>query len=126
MLACLLLSLVLVQASLPATETFDQAWGKAAANLATPEGKKYDTSLGTFARAHHTPHMDACFAAVAKPDRSAFQLALRVGADGSIERALAKPETNLAVCFRDRLKQGKLPSPPAPGYWVQVEMSIGK
>ena len=107
-------------------EAFSRAWDLAAANIATPAGKAYDASLGKFAAAHHTPLMDACFAATGKPDRTKFRLALKVAADGSIESAFANPETNISLCFRDKLKQTKLPSPPAAGYWVQVEMTLGQ
>ena len=131
MLTGLLFVLTLGAAAAPAPasnppETFAQAWDLAAANLATPEGKTYDTALGKFAAAHHTPLMDACFAANSKPDRTKFRLALKLAADGSIESAFAQPETNIALCFRDKLKQGKFPSPPAAGYWIQVEMTLGQ
>jgi hypothetical protein len=106
------------------TDAFGDAVAAAQANLRTPEGQRYDAALAKYAAAHHGALMDGCFFATKQPDRAPFRLVLQVRTDGTIETARARPETNLAACFRDKLKGSRLPPPPAADYWVLVDMTV--
>ena len=45
----------------------------------------------------------------------------KVSADGTIAEASVRPESNVAVCFRDHLKGSSFPKPPRPGYWALIQ-----
>ena len=46
-----------------------------------------------------------------------FDLVLKLSVEGRIEEALVRPETKLAVCFREETKPEKYPPPPSAGFW---------
>src|SRR5258708_27036545 len=103
-------------------ETFAEALLLARTNLTTAEEKRYDASHAGY----YGPTMGSCVEAAKKPDLSSFQLLLKLGADGRVTKAVVGPETNLSLCFRDKLEGSIRPKPPRPDYWVLVEMSLSQ
>jgi len=106
------------------TVTFAEAVRAADANSATPEGKRYDGQLAQFASEHEGAAMGACVEASKVPDMSSFQVVLRLTAKGKVNQALVKPETNVGVCFRDKMKTEAFPAPPKADYWIRIDMQL--
>jgi hypothetical protein len=125
-LVTLLAASALQAAAADRKETFAKAMELANANLETPAGKAYDADLAKRSMEQDEPLLKACVEARKGQDMSSFTLLLKVGADGAILTALAHPETTIAVCFRDKLKQEKFPKPPSADHWVVAQMNLGR
>jgi len=112
-------------ASVPGRESFQTALRAAEANLRTEAGLAYDRTLSAYFPQHYGAAMDDCVKAEKTGDLAAFTLAFKLVEDGHVESALVRPESKIATCLRDKVKQGQLPKPPRSGYWVRVEMKFG-
>ncbi len=105
-------------------ETFAEAVGAARDNEQSTEGARYEKALTRFSSEQLGVLIGGCVEAVDRPDRSSFEAVLKIAQDGAVMKALVKPETNLGVCFRDKLKHRLLPKPPRAGYWVRFDMRL--
>jgi hypothetical protein len=104
--------------------SFDVLRAEAKANAATPAGRAYETTLGREFNRRYGPETAACAGSLKAPDYGPFDVLLRLSAKGAVEAVRVHPETNLAVCLRQKLAHGSLPAPPKAGYWVHVGVAI--
>lgn len=105
--------------------SFEKALQLAKANRGTAQGKQYDAQLAKYSEAHDADITGACIETERPPNVAPFQVVLEVSMDGSISKAMVKPETNVGKCYRDKVRErGHLPKPPHAGYWILVEMSF--
>ena len=117
---------VKVSISTPRKQTFDEALRAAENNEMTPEGVAYEAPLARFSSKHFAVLIGDCMEEFEAPDTASFRVLLKVRENGAIAEGLVKPETNLGVCFRNKLKRRRLPKPPRPGYWVLVDVRLLK
>jgi len=121
---------VLALASLaPLRATFGQdeissAEAAAKAGADTAEGKKFGEALGQAFGRDHGSTIQRCARETKRPDRSDFELLVRVDGSGVVDQALVKPATNLATCVKDRMPGWKVSTPPQAGFWVKVGVTL--
>jgi len=65
-----------------------------------------------------------CTKGAADDDLATFDLVVQVAADGKVENAMVEPATKVALCLRDQMPRSGYPKPPAPRWWVFVNMKI--
>ncbi|MGE3373831.1 MAG: hypothetical protein AB7O37_09870 [Vicinamibacteria bacterium] len=104
--------------------SFEAALAEARRNAGSPAGQAFEASVGQRFGTSYGPRLSACAKQVKKPDLRDFEVLVKLSINGRIEEALVSPETNLAVCLRDSLKDGSLPVPAAPGYWVRIGLKL--
>lgn len=95
-----------------------------AARASSEVAKGYDATIGQAFGTEHSATIGRCARESTRPDLSNFSLYLRLGAAGSVEEALVRPETNVSVCVRTRLAGWKAPRPPSGGFWVKIGVSL--
>ena len=96
----------------------------AKADAATPEGEKYQESVGRAFGKEHGATVGECARSTRRPDLSDFVLLLRVAAAGVVQEVLVKPRTNLSGCVQARLTGWKLTPPPRAGFWVRIQVDL--
>jgi Amidohydrolase len=114
---------LLAAASRLAADRFDDAYAKAQANLATPEGRALADRLA--ARFDEKTLRDAltrCAESLPPEDAPPFTMLMELTADGRPSQILLRPPAPVAVCLRWVVREETLPRPPAPGYWISVEL----
>lgn len=97
----------------------------AIANVQTPAGRTYYE--GAFQKqfyAAYPARVSECIPQALHSEPSAFNMVLKLGADGRIEEALVRPETKLAGCFRSLVMKDVFPAPPAGGFSIPVSMTV--
>ena len=121
--AVLVLLLAPVSSAL-AQEELSAAESAAKAAAETPEGKKFEEEVGSaFGRAHAST-IQRCAMQAKRADISNFDLFLRVGEDGTVDKALAKPASAIATCVTDKMPGWKALAPPHAGTWVNVGVHL--
>jgi len=93
------------------------------ANLKTSAGKQYDEQIGKEFSEKYLAGIRQCkqsLPAVASAD--AFDLFLKLNADGKVQEGLVYPESQFAGCARAALLTGKFSPPPHADYWINVHM----
>jgi hypothetical protein len=124
MLAASVLALEPVAA---ADETFDQRLKEATQNRGSEAGRKYDEAFSKEFGAQYAPRLSRCLKQTGDPAPDTdFQMLLKLAGDGQVERAMVRPETKMAACFRDLTKPTKYPAPTSAGYWYVVDMHFSK
>ena len=118
-LAASMLTLRLVAAH---DETFDQRVEEATQNRDSEAGRKYGDAFSKEFGAQYAPRLSECLRQTGDPAAKDFEMLLRIAGDGQVEKAMVKPETKVAMCFRDLSKQTRYPAPPSAGYWHLVSM----
>jgi hypothetical protein len=103
---------------------FDRALAEAERNAHRPGGRAFQAAVGKQFGTAYGPRVSTCAKRLRKPDLRDFGLLVKLSLNGRIEEALVRPETNLALCLRDELKDGSLPVPEAPAYWVHIGMKL--
>ena len=106
-------------------ESFDQRLNEATRNLESEAGRKYGEAFSKEFGAQYAPRLSECLKQTGDPAAKDFDMLLKLTGDGQVEKALTKPESKLAVCFRDLTKKTKYPAPPSAGYWHLVGMRFG-
>ena len=118
-------ALALAAAVPPLTaDRFDDAYAQAQAKLATPEGQAYAASVA--ARFDEKKLRDAlleCAETLPSEDNPPFTVLMEMTADGRPTQVLLRPPAPVAVCLRWVIRESSFPRPPAPGYWVSVDLS---
>lgn len=90
-----------------------------------PAGKAYADGWNRYFATQHAPTLKKCLATVPKPDKSSFDLLVRIAADGRPLETLVRPPTNVAECLRRAMADDRYPKPPRPRYWLHMAMKIG-
>jgi hypothetical protein len=95
--------------------------------LSTPEGKRYEMSLGTQIQAAMASCMPA--GSTDPRDRGKFALVGYVAPSGRLFGVSVRPKTAIAKCFGQRLSRKPVPIPPVahrglPGFPISIEMNV--
>ena len=116
-------ALVLSQAPLRA-DRFDDAYKEAQAKLTSPEGRAYaDRVAARFDEKQLRDALMDCAEDLAPEDAPPFTVLMELTADGRPNQVLLRPPAPLAVCLRWEIRESTFPRPPAPAYWVAVDLS---
>jgi hypothetical protein len=107
-------------------ETFDLRLKEATRNRESEVGRKYGDAFSKEFGPQYAPRLSKCLEQTGDPAAKDFEMLLKLGGDGSIEKAMVRPETKVAVCFRDLTKQAKYPAPPSEGYWHLVGIRFSR
>lgn len=107
-------------------ETFDLRLKEATRNLESEAGRKYGEAFSKEFGPQYAPQLSKCLEQTGDPAAKDFEMLLKLGGDGRIVKAMVRPETKVAVCFRDLTKQAKYPAPPSEGYWHLVGMRFSR
>ena len=119
----LLSGFVLLAASRLTADRFDDAYAKAQANLATPEGTAYAERLAArFDEKTLREALTRCAEGLPPEDAPPFVMLMELTADGRPSQILLRPPAPVAVCLRWVVRDETLPRPPAAGYWVSVDL----
>lgn len=98
-----------------------EAYKAVNANIATPEGQRYD---GVIAREFSTRYSRAvkdCSAGASGP--SPTLVILQVGKGGAVQQMMVVPENASDACLRPKLEKAAFSPPPKPEYWVRVSLT---
>ncbi len=116
-------ALTLAGASLRA-DKFEDSLALAKANAATPAGREFERRIA--ARFDEKGLRDAlvsCADSAREEDSAPFTALLELSGDGRASQVLLRPPLPVAVCLRWTIRETTFPRPPAPGYWVAVDVS---
>jgi hypothetical protein len=116
----LVASILTLRLAAAADKSFDQRVEEAAQNLESEAGRKYGAAFSKEFGAQYAPRLSECGKKTGDPAPKDFDMLLKLAGDGRVEKALVKPETKMATCFRDLTKQTQYPAPPSAGYWHLV------
>jgi hypothetical protein len=103
---------------------FDEALKSAEANLDQKNGRKYDTAFARKAGPWLSKALTACTKGLPDADLAPFTVLIRVSASGKPEEVLVKPPTKVALCLRPSFVSAAGPKPPAPSWWVKMDIAI--
>jgi hypothetical protein len=103
---------------------FDTALDEAKRNAKRAGGEAFEASVGKEFGKAHGAKISACAKRVSKPDLGNFDLLVKLSLSGHVEEALVRPETNLATCLRDGMKDARLPAPETPHYWAHIGLKL--
>jgi hypothetical protein len=95
-----------------------EAYKAVNANVATPEGQRYDGQIAKEFTARYARTVQDCKSAADAPTL----LILQVGKTGSVQQMLVVPETASDACLRPKLEKANFSPPPKPEYWVRVSL----
>jgi hypothetical protein len=122
-----------------------EAYKAVNANVATPEGQRYDGQIAKEFTARYAKLVEECQSgsstlprtrSVRDGNAGAFTalgatsaetttptlLILQVGKSGSVQQMLVVPETASDACLRPKLEKANFSPPPKPEYWVRVSL----
>jgi hypothetical protein len=123
--AVLFLMLLFPTGSLTGEQSaFDQALAEAERNAKRPAGHAFEAAVGKEFGATYGPKLSGCAKQVKKRDLRDFDVLMKLSQNGRVQEAMVRPETNLALCLRDQLKEASLPVPETEGYWVRVGLKL--
>ena len=97
------------------------AYKAVTANVATPEGQKYDRMIAQEFSSRYLRAVKDCNAAANGP--APTLLILQVSKSGGIQQMLVVPETASDTCLRPKLAKAAFTPPPKPEYWVRVSLT---
>jgi hypothetical protein len=95
-----------------------EAYKAVNANIATPEGQRYDGQIAKEFGARYARAVQDCKTGADTPTL----LILQVGKSGSVQQLLVMPETASDACLRPKLEKANFSPPPKPEYWVRVSL----
>jgi hypothetical protein len=90
----------------------------------TPLGKKYDDACTVYFVQRHGKGIDYCLGSVPNPDLSPFDVLVRVAVNGSVEKILSWPKTQMSECLVKAMQDDTFPIPPTPDYWWHLHMTL--
>ena len=97
------------------------AYKAVAANVASPEGQKYDSVIAQEFSSRYLRAVKDCSATATGP--APTLLILQVSKSGSVQQMLVVPETASDTCLRPKLAKAAFTPPPRPEYWVRVSLT---
>jgi hypothetical protein len=95
-----------------------EAYKAVNANVATPEGQRYDGQIAKEFSARYARTVQDCKTGADAPTL----LILQVGKTGSVQQMLVVPQTASDACVRPKLEKANFSPPPKPEYWVRVSL----
>jgi hypothetical protein len=103
-------------------KTIEEALKSADDNAKTPEGKKFDAEIGKTFAAQYSNVVSGCLKQSGDSFLIPFDLALRLGKDGSIEQIYSSYRSKMSACLKSEVQNGHFPAPPQAGYWVKISL----
>ncbi|MBZ5507263.1 MAG: DUF4034 domain-containing protein [Acidobacteriia bacterium] len=97
-----------------------EAYKAVNANIATPEGQKYDAVIAREFSARYAHAVKEC-ATGGGP--APTLLVLQMDKSGSVHQVMVVPENANDACVRPKLEKAAFSPPPKPEYWVRVALS---
>jgi hypothetical protein len=92
------------------------------ANVATPEGQKYDSVIAREFSTRYARTLKDCSSA-SGPGPAPTMLILQVSGKGAVQQMMVVPENASDACLRPRLEKAAFTPPPKPEYWVRVSLA---
>lgn len=93
------------------------------ANLQTPAGLAYDTTLGKEFGQKFAAAMNDCVTA-ANGDLRDFTIYMQMTQDGKVGQVVVLPSTAVDTCLAPKLYASGFSAPPAPAYWVHIQLKM--
>jgi hypothetical protein len=97
-----------------------EAYKAVNANVATPEGQRYDGQIAKEFTARYAGAVHDCTAPAGSPP--ATLLIMQVGKSGAVQQMLVVPQEASDACLRPKLEKANFSPPPKPEYWVRVSL----
>jgi hypothetical protein len=98
-----------------------EAYKAVNANVATPEGQKYDGVIAREFSSRYARVVKDCTVAANGPLPTL--LIMQVSKTGGVQQMMLVPETASDACLRPRLEKAAFTPPPKPEYWVRVSLA---
>jgi hypothetical protein len=95
-----------------------EAYKAVNANVATPEGQRYDGQIAKEFSARYARAVQDCKNGTDAPTL----LIMQVGKAGGVQQMLVVPQTASDACLRPKLEKANFSPPPKPEYWVRVSL----
>lgn len=106
-----------------AEKTQESGIKAAEANLKTPAGREFDAQMAKVFESGYTDILASCRKLSRPQPFAPFDIILRIGKTGSVERMFANPPSPLLSCLARPLMSGHFPAPPEPSYWVKLSVN---
>jgi hypothetical protein len=104
-------------------KALDSALAAVDANLKTAAGKQYDERIGQEFSEKYLSQWKRCKQTVPQGTRTeAFDMFLRLNANGMVQEVLVYPETQFSSCSRAALLTAKFSNPPHDVYWINIHL----
>ena len=104
------------------SDAYEAGLAKARVNDASPEGQAYAGPLGATLGPGMQQAMKGCLANFEKAPQPDFSIIMMVRADGTATNLMARPESPTTRCIVEGLESLTFPAPPAPDWWVVIDM----
>jgi hypothetical protein len=101
-----------------------EAYKAVNANVATPEGQKYDSVIAQEFSSRYMRAVKDCSAGASGP--SPTLLILQMSRSGAVQQMLVVPETASDTCLRPKMAKAAFTPPPKPEYWVRVNLTSNR
>jgi hypothetical protein len=98
-----------------------EAYKAVNANVATPEGQRYDGLIAQEFAKRYLRAVQDCNARGSGP--SPTLLILQVSKSGAVQQMMVVPETASDACLRPKMAKAAFTPPPKPEYWVRVSLT---
>jgi hypothetical protein len=90
-------------------------------NLATPEGRDYDSAIARQFTTRYAKAVKECAASTAGP--SPTLLVLQMSKSGAVQQMMVVPDNASDACLRPKLEKAAFSPPPKAEYWVRVALA---
>jgi hypothetical protein len=97
------------------------AYKEVNANVATPEGQRYDGQIAKEFTARYARVVSAC--STPTSGHAPTLLIMQVGKTGTVQQMLVVPQDASDACLRPKLEKAYFSPPPKPEYWVRVSLN---
>ena len=97
-----------------------EAYKAVNANVATPEGQRYDGLIAQEFAKRYLRAVQVCNAGGSGP--SPTLLILQMSKTGAVQQMMVVPETASDACLRPKMAKAAFTPPPRPEYWVRVSL----
>ncbi|HEY2498121.1 MAG TPA: hypothetical protein VGK24_13710 [Candidatus Angelobacter sp.] len=91
------------------------------ANVATPEGQRYDSVIAREFSSRYARAVKDCGAGANGP--APTLLILQMSKSGAVQQMMVVPENASDTCLRPKLEKAAFTPPPKPEYWVRVSLT---
>jgi hypothetical protein len=98
-----------------------EAYKAVSENLATPEGRDYDSAIARQFTTRYAKAVKECAASASGP--APTLLVLQMGKTGAVQQMMVVPDNASDACLRPKLEKAAFSPPPKPEYWVRVALS---